>query len=211
MMQPEIIGNPRSTYTRAIRIVCEEKGINHTFTEAAPHSEPVSAIHPLGKVPVLRHGEVTLFESVAIATYLDRTFDGPRLIPSDAYLAAQTEQWVSLVNTVIDRTMIRTYLFAYIFTPDGKPNRAQIEAALPDLRTQFALLDKSVARSGHLVGTSYTFADINLMPILFYVQRFPEGAEALASARDLSAYYEKHAARPSFIRTMPPAGPPRRG
>jgi len=51
-----------------------------------------------------------LCESKAIATYLDRSFPGPPLIPSDPRLAALTEQWVSLVNTVMDRTLIRTYI-----------------------------------------------------------------------------------------------------
>ncbi|MCQ8780461.1 glutathione S-transferase family protein, partial [Escherichia coli] len=72
------------------------------------------AIHPFGKMPVLRHGDLTLFESKAIATYLDSTFPGPRLIPGEARHAALLEQWVSFVNTAVDRTVIRTYLYAYI-------------------------------------------------------------------------------------------------
>lgn len=39
-------------------------------------------------------------------------------------------------------------------------------------------------------------------------ERSPEGAEALAGATHLSAYYARHAARPSFQRTMPLPGPP---
>jgi len=36
------------------------------------------------------------------------------------------------------------------------------------------------------------------------------GAEALANATHLARYYDRHAARPSFKRTSPPPGPPRR-
>ena len=36
------------------------------------------------------------------------------------------------------------------------------------------------------------------------------GAEALASTAHLSRYFEKHARRPTFQRTLPPAGPPGR-
>jgi glutathione S-transferase len=78
------------------------------------------------------------------------------------------------------------------------------------VRAQIAVLDKAVAATGHLVGDSFTFADINLMPILYRLQQAPEGAEAVAAAPHLAAYYERHAARPSFVRTDPPAGPPRR-
>ena len=66
------------------------------------------------------------------------------------------------------------------------------------------------AGSGFLVGDQLTFADINLMPILHRFQQAPEGKRALAGARHLAAYYERHAARPSFQRTDPPPGPPGR-
>jgi glutathione S-transferase len=212
MPKPEIIGSARSTYTRVVCMVCEEKGIDYVLTERPLGAPEIRAIHPLGKMPVLRHGDVELFESKAIATYLDRSFPGPHVFPSDPRLAALTEQWVSLVNTVMDRTLIRTYLFAYIAqrTSDGKPDREAIEAVMPALREQLGILDHAVAETGHLVGDQFTFADINLLPILHRVGQAPEGAEALAAAPHLAAYYERHAARPSFTRTIPPSGPPGR-
>jgi glutathione S-transferase len=210
---PEIIGSIRSTYTRTACMVCEEKGIEYVLTERPLHAPEILAIHPFGKMPVLRHGDLELFESKAIATYLDRSFPAPYVFPSDPRLAALTEQWVSLVNTVMDRTLIRTYLFAYIAprTADGGPDRAAIDAVMPALREQIAVLDKAVARSGYLVDDQFTFADINLLPILYRVRQFPEGAEAVAAATHLAGYYDRHAARSSFTRTTPPPGPPRRG
>ena len=212
MTKPEIIGSARSTYTWVVRMVCEEKGIEYILTEKMLGAPELFAIHPLGKMPVLRHGQVELFESKAIATYLDRSFPSPYVFPSDPRLAALTEQWVSLVNTVIDRTLIRTYVIAYIApkTADGKPDRAAIEAIMPAVREQLRILDKAVARTGYLVDDSFTFADINLMPILYRVQQFPEGADALATASHLADYYNRHAARPSFKSTTPPSGAPGR-
>jgi glutathione S-transferase len=81
---------------------------------------------------------------------------------------------------------------------------------MPAVREQLAVLDRAVAATGYLVGERFTLADINLMPILHRVGQFPEGAEALAAATHLARYYDTHAARPSFVRTDPPAGPPRR-
>jgi glutathione S-transferase len=209
---PEILGSARSTYTWAVRMVCEEKGIEYTLTETPLGAAELRAIHPLGKMPVLRHGEIKLFESKAIATYLDRHFPGPQLLPSDLHPAALAEQWISLVNTSVDRTLIRTYLYAYIVPkgPDGKPDRAAIDAVMPAVREQIAVLDQAVAATGHLVGDRFTFADINLLPILFRFRQAPEGAEVLAAAGHLNAYYERHAARPAFTRTVPPAGAPGR-
>jgi glutathione S-transferase len=193
-------------------MVCEEKAIDYTLTEVWIGAPELATIHPFGKMPVLRHDGIELFESKAIATYLDRIFPAPFVLPSDPRLLGLTEQWVSLVNTLIDRTIIRTYLFAYIApgTPDGTPNRAVVDAVLPALREQVAVLDKAVAATGHLVGDQFTLADINLMPLLHRLKIPPEGAAALAAAPRLAAYYDRHASRPSFIRTEPPAGAPRR-
>jgi|HubBroStandDraft_5_1064220.scaffolds.fasta_scaffold197262_1 glutathione S-transferase len=209
---PEIIGSARSTYTWAIRMVCEEKGIDYRLTETMLGAPELRAIHPLGKMPVLRHGAVELFESKAIATYLDRSFAGPQLLPSDPHSGALAEQWISLVNTSVDRILVRSYLYHYIvaMAAGGKPDRAAIDAVMPAVREQVAVLDRAVAASGHLVGDRFTFADINLLPILYRFRQAPEGAETLAAASHLAAYYERHASRPAFTRTIPPAGIPGR-
>lgn len=60
-------------------------------------------------MPVLRHGDLVLCESKAIATYLDRAFAGPQLMPSDPRPAALTEQWISFINTSIDPLLVRRY------------------------------------------------------------------------------------------------------
>jgi glutathione S-transferase len=208
----EIIGSARSTYVWATRMVCEEKSIRYDLKEVGPRSPEAFAIHPFGKIPVLRHGDFELCESKAIATYLDLGFPGPKLIPTEPRHAALTEQWVSLVNTRIDTTMIRTYLVAYIFpkTEDGKPDRKAIAAVLPELEDEIGLIDRAVAKGGFLAGDSFTYADINLMPILFRIQHFPEGVAAVAAAKPLADYYQRLAARPSFQNTIPPPGAPTR-
>lgn len=211
MAKLEIIGFPQSTYVRVVRMACEEKGVAYDLTAVPPHAPEVTAIHPFGRIPAMRHGDLELCESRAIAGYVDRTFPGPALMPTEPRRAALAEQWISLVNSRMDATLIRNYLFCYIFpkTADGKPDRNAVEAVVPKMREEIAILDKAVAETGHLAGDSYTLADINLMPILYYIRQFPEGAAAMAGAGNLAAYYERHAARPSFKNTIPPPPPPR--
>jgi glutathione S-transferase len=210
MANVEIIGFPQSTFVRVVRMTCEEKGVPYDLTAVPPHDPAINAIHPFGKVPAMRHGDVELCESKAIATYLDRAFGGRKVIPDDPKVSAQVEQWVSMVNTTIDPVMIRSYVLGYIFPKgaDGKPDRVAIDTAVTAMNKQFEVLDKAVAKTGYLAGSDYTLADINLMPILFYVQRFPEGGEAMKTAKNLSAYFERNAQRPSFQNTMPPPPPP---
>jgi glutathione S-transferase len=89
-------------------------------------------------------------------------------------------------------------------TPDGQPDRAAIEASLPEMRAQFNVLDKAVAETGHLAGASFTYADINLLPVLAYLQSLPESALMLASAKHLTHYFDQHSQRASFVATVPP-------
>ena len=200
----EIIGVPQSNYVWAVRMVCEEKGVLYDYKPDRPHSPAVDAIHPFGKVPVMRHGDLELCESKAIATYIDRAFDGPKVIPEDAKRAAQVEQWVSLGNVEFDRLMIRQYVLGYVLAKDGKPDMAAIGAAAEKMKPQVEILDRAVAGTGHLVGDSLTLADINILPMLFYVNRFEEGKALLGAAKNLSAYMERHFARESFRKAAPP-------
>jgi glutathione S-transferase len=205
----EIIGFAPSTYVRTARMVCEEKAIPYELKAARPHVPEVTAIHPFGKIPVMRHGDFELCESKAIATYLDLAFPGPRLLPTEPRHAALTEQWVSLVNTRIDGTMIRTYVFAYVFpkTDDGGPDRKTIDAVAPALADEIGLIDRTVEKGGYLAGEYFTYADINLMPILYYVRQFPEGGAAIAAGKAVRSYYDRLAARDSFKNTAPPPIP----
>ena len=74
MANVEIIGPAPSTYTRVARMVCEEKAIPYELKQSAAAFAGRHAIHPFGKVPVMRHGDFELCESKAIATYLDLAF-----------------------------------------------------------------------------------------------------------------------------------------
>ena len=205
----KIIGVPQSNYVWVVRMACEEKGVPYEIAPVRPHTPDIDALHPLGKIPGMRHGDVSLCESKAIVTYIDKTFAGPKLIPEDARSAAEVEQWVSLVNTAIDPCLVRVYLLAYFFpkTADGSPDRAAIDAVLPAMRKQIDLLDRAVAKTGFLAAGRFTLADINLLPILYYVQRCPEGGEMVQGAQNLAGYYARHSERASFKASTPPPPP----
>src|SRR5437868_4777550 len=149
----ELIGAPQSNYVWVCRIACAEKGVPYKLVPVMPHKPEVDAIHPLGKIPALRHGELTLCESRAICFYIDHAFAGPPLVPRDPAVGARTEQWISIVNTHFDVLVARPYVGAYFFpgTSDGSPNRAIIDPALPKLEAPFAMPDRAVANTGHLV------------------------------------------------------------
>jgi glutathione S-transferase len=157
----------------------------------------------------MRHGAVELAESRAICGYIDRTFDGPRLIPEDPVAAAEMEQWLSIVNTAIDPIWMRQYVGAYVFpgTSDGQPDRPRIEQAVPVMQRQMAIMDKAVMDKDTLAATSFTLADVTLVPILFYMNKWPESSALLSRHDHLARYLERHLRRPSVQSTMPDRTP----
>src|SRR6185436_3109369 len=80
MASIRIYGVPPSTFTRAVRMGCHEKGIDYELVPTFPGT--VEPYNPLRKIPAMQHGELTLFESAAILRYLDNAFPGPKLWPS---------------------------------------------------------------------------------------------------------------------------------
>jgi glutathione S-transferase len=206
MPELEIMGVPFSNYVRSIRMLCEEKGITYKLTPSRPQSPEVNAIHPAGQIPVMRHGDVTLFESKAIATYIDRTFPGQKLIPEDTLEAAQVEQWVSYGNVKVDRWIMREFVVPSVFFDKVKgPDAARIAAALPEIDKCCKALGDAVVRTGHLVGSWLTYADINVIPMLSTLVNFPAGKDIVAKYSALSAYVERLTDLPSFKTTAPPA------
>lgn len=65
----KVIGNVMS---RGFRVfwALEELGLEYEHEPAAPRSEEIRALNPLGKIPVLLDGDAVLRDSVAIMTYL---------------------------------------------------------------------------------------------------------------------------------------------
>ena len=190
MPELHIIGAPQSNYVWVARIACHEKGVPYTLVPAMPHTPEVDAIHPLGKIPALRHGDVLLAESRAICFYIDHAFEGPPLASRNPVEGARTEQWVSIVNTHLDALVARPYVGAYFFpgTPDGRPNRPIIETALPKLEAQFGMLDHALSKTGHFVGRTFTLADMNVLPMLCYLHHLPESGMMCAGMRTLRPF-----------------------
>lgn len=201
----EIIGVPFSNYVRSIRMLCEEKGVAYKLTPSRPHSPEVLAVHPSGQIPCMRHGELDLFETKALTTYIDKAFPGPKFIPDDAIGAAKVEQWVSYGNAKVDRWIMREFVVPSVFFDKTKgPDTEKINGALPEIEKCAGVLDSALAKSPFLAGPSLTYADMHVIPMLTTAQGFPATKELLAKFKHLTAFIAKVAARPSFTNTAPP-------
>jgi glutathione S-transferase len=69
------------------------------------------------------------------------------------------------------------------------------DAAIAALREPFAVLDKTLATSSHVMGGRFTVADINVAEIVRYAQPAPELFEA---APNVTKWLAACHARPAF-------------
>jgi len=82
----KLYGGPRSPYFRKARVVLEEKGIPYQIERMVPvpKTPELLALHPMGKIPILRDGDVVVPDSSVICAYLERVQPVPALYPQDA-------------------------------------------------------------------------------------------------------------------------------
>lgn len=188
-----------SAYLWTAMHVADEKGVSYELSPLVYGSPEHLKLHPFGKMPVLQHGALFLYETAAIAHYIDKGFDGPPLQPSSVAQQAQVLRWVSIVNAYVFPVMNRFTKERLVRPAFGiEPDKAFIAAAEQPLKLQMRLIDEAVSANLFLVGNKPTIADSFLFPNLLFFGRTPEGKALLAKARGATAWLARLCERPSF-------------
>lgn len=204
-----LLGDARSTYTRTVRMGLAEKGVAYTLQTCLPGSPEILATHPFNRIPALRDGEIELWETSAILRYLDEAFDGPSLTPGMIAERVRCEQWVSATNAYLYDTMVKRYILQYVFPKGegGKPDRGVIDRAVKEMAPQLAALERCYAKTEDFIaGSTLSFADLFVAPILAYVGAFPEGANLLSDMPNIRRAQGVMSQRASFTSTQPQHG-----
>lgn len=81
-----ILGIPFSPHTRKVLVAAHYKKIKFEIVRTSPIAPPAGfrELSPLGTVPVLQDGNMTLADSSVIALYLERIKPAPSLYPQDS-------------------------------------------------------------------------------------------------------------------------------
>ena len=150
-------------------IVLREKTVDFEFRHIESDNRPdwFLAISPHKKVPVLRIDEkVSLFESNAIAEYLDETI-APRLHPDDPVLRAINRAWTDYVPTFADCVTATGYA----------DDEASYKASAAKIPVPFERLERALERQGagpFFDGAKYSLVDAAYAPFLqryFFLDR----------------------------------------
>ena len=211
MTELVVHGIPGSPFLRAVMALLEEKGASYRFQPVAPgdhRSEDYRAMHPFARVPVIQHGDFTLYETQAILRYLDAVLPGAKHQPTDPRAAARMDQLMGISDWYFFPKVAGPIVFQRVIGPalmGMKTDEAVVAAAVPDAALCIATIKDLLGGQTFLTGDSISLADLHLYPQLFLFGLTPEG-RSLMDSTPLAAWMSRMAARPSFQTTLPPPG-----
>ena len=189
-----LIGAGYSVYTRICLLALRLKGVAFAFEALdvfAPDgpARARQAGHPFGKIPILRHGGLTLFETLAITRYIDQAFDGPPLQPKDPAARARMNQIVSIVDTQAYPVLV--WGLHVPASQDRPPEPGMLEKG----RAVLAVLD-ALADAPWLCGADPTLADACLAACMEYILDSAAGPRFAGEAPRLWAWWQHAQALP---------------
>lgn len=213
MANPVVHGPAISTYVRTVRLVLIEKNVPYELKEldllAGEHKrEAHLARHPFGKVPVLEHDGLTLYETAAITRYLDAAFPEVTLTPSEPRQVGLMQQAISVVDHYAYPALIGTVVIQRFLAPlqGGAPDEAAIAAALPMAERSLQALDAMLEGAVWLSGGDLGLADLHLAPVIAAFVGTPEGERLLPQQPNLRRWWGAMASRGSMAATAPRLG-----
>ncbi|HEX3775322.1 MAG TPA: glutathione binding-like protein [Polyangiaceae bacterium] len=198
----KIFGHPGSTCTRKVLMTLHENGAPFEFVlvdfAKGEHKQPAHlARQPFGQVPALQDEDFSLYESRAMARYIDGKFAG-KLTPKDARAHAMMEQWISIETSNFSPHAMK-FIYQYVFKRE-QPAEV-LKAAGDRLDLAFSALDGELAKKPYLAGDGISLADICFAPYLEYLGASP-AAEKIGAHPHVARWWRELSARPTWKKTV---------
>jgi len=193
--------------TRSIRVIwlCEELAIPYErvvvdFSPTYRASAEWRKLNPVGKVPALRDGDFTMFESGAMVEYIVERYGHGRLRPPPGTRAAAMYfQWSWFAEATFARPLGDIAQHTFV-----KPESERLPAVVEDGRARaFACMDAleaAVPGGAYLVDGTFSAADIMMGYTLILARRFKVLTNA--SHPNVNAYMARLETHPGFIKAQ---------
>ena len=182
------------TTGRIVRWMLEEIGIAYRteLIDVESDYRPAAflARNPIGKVPVLVHGETTISETAAICAYLADAFPAAGLAPApDSPARGDYYRWLFFAAGPFD-TATTLESMALALPPHG-----DVRAGWGTLDRVIAMLDHALCDRDYLAGDAFSAADIYLGSRLDWAMRFGSIAEREVFRTYVDRLWQRPAAR----------------
>lgn len=206
---PVILHGPAySAYVRIAMLTLCEKSVPYEHKEIDIFGDTPAdrearngylRLQPFGKVPTLVHGEFTIYETAAIARYVDEQFDGPILQPTNAQQRARMNQIIGIIDSYAYRAMVWGVYVELVSHPRQgiETDRVLVKASKATAQICLSELSTLLGASSYLAGDALTLADLYAAPIFGYFTLARLGQEMLAAQSTLRAWWQRMQMRPS--------------
>jgi glutathione S-transferase len=196
----EIWGRTNSVNVQKVLWCLAELGVPYERTDAGlAHGRNNEAwflaLNPNGRVPLLKDGDFSLWESNSIVRYLAAKHGSGRLCPASLETRAHAERWMDWQLSVLIRP-VSIVFWNLIRTPAAGPDLEAVAAAAEEANRAAALIDGHLARSDFVAGASFSMGDIPVGATLYRWLAIP-GVER-PDLPHLRAWQERLGARPGF-------------
>lgn len=192
--------------TRAVRVawMLEELGLEYEVEKYVLGSPEMRApefrkVHPMGRVPVLEDGDISLFESGAIIQYLLAVYGNGRLQPAvGTQEFAQYLQWFHYCEGMI-MPPINTLVVETLLLPPERRTEVNVKRAFKLLGQMLAVVEAHMEGRAFIAG-EFTAADV-MTGHSVIVSRDMVKLD-YADMPNLSAYADRLLARPALQRAF---------
>lgn len=152
------------------------------------------AMNPMRLVPVLKDGDLTVFESAAILRYLGAAYGSEVFWPRDAKARARLDQWAEWGKGTFAAAMSPLFM-GLVRTPPSKQNPAALAPAGVEVGRLARMLDARIGAGPWIGGEGFSFADIAAGHYLYRYYTLPFERAATPA---LDAYYARLQERPAY-------------
>lgn len=150
------------------------------------------AMNPRGKVPVLKDGDVTVYETLAILNYLEKKIPEPALFGRTPTEAAAIWREISECQYYFETPAFGVITPVFFGGVDQKTT--EMKAAAESMHAEFARLKKILSGNDWLVDNKPSAADIWWYPEIMLVERVGGADVAKPLNLDLASISKRYPA-----------------
>jgi glutathione S-transferase len=194
-----IYGRDYSSNVQLVMWAVGELGLGHERLDyghkfGGTGTDEFRAMNPNGLVPVMRDGEVVMFESAAILRYLAARYGDAVFWPADPAVRGPLDTWAEWGKTSFAPAANRVF-GTHVVTPPSKRSPATMAEAVAAVVPLAKILDARIGAGPWLAGAGFSFADLGVGHILhrYYTVDWDRPATPA-----LDAYWERLKDRPAY-------------
>lgn len=216
-----IVHHLENSRSQRILWLLEELGVDYEIKKYARDPETslappeLTRVHPLGKSPVVTHGEVTVAESGAIVEYLVGKYDDGRLLPADGtperlaynywlHYAEGTFMPLMIISLILGRIESARMPFFVKPVAKGIADKVRKGYLTENVKRNLEFMDETLSHTTWFCGDAFTAADIQMSFAL-------EAAAVRTNLEDayphLAACLERMHVRPAYQAALEKGGP----